>query len=85
MSKILLLLLLLLPAQNLFGAYKIKIAVYKDHANLMTYVSKISEKEYRKNILIEEKNHLHYVTSILYENEKEVNKALSAYKKVFPD
>ena len=62
MNKILLLLALLLPAQNLFGAYKIKIAVYKDHANLMTYVSKISEKEYRKNILIEEKNHLHYVT-----------------------
>ena len=42
-------------------------------------------KDYRKNILIEEKNHLHYVTSTLYESENEVNKALSAYKKVFPD
>lgn len=51
----------------------------------MTYVSHISEASYRKNIIIEEKNHLHYVSSALYESEKEVNKALSAYVKVFPD
>lgn len=51
----------------------------------MTYVAKIAEESYRKNILIEEKNHLHYVTSTLYESENEVNTALSAYKKVFPD
>ena len=51
----------------------------------MTYISKIADADYRKNILIEEKNHLHYVTSTLYENENEASKALSAYKKVFPD
>jgi len=85
MRKTLLSLALLFSAQNLFGAYEVKIAVYKDHANLMTYISKISEESYRKNIRIEEKNNLHYATSTLYENETEVNKALSAYKKVFPD
>ena len=60
-------------------------AVYKDHANLMTYISKIADADYRKNIIIEEKNHLYYVTSTLYENKNEVNKALVAYKKVFQD
>ena len=85
MKKILVLLALLFSAPNLFGAYMIKIAVYKDHANLMTYVSKISVESYRKNILIEKKNHLYYVTSARYESESEVNKALRAYKKVFPD
>ncbi len=85
MKKTFLLFTFLFAASNLFGAYQIKIAVYKDHANLMTYISKIADADYRKNILIEEKNHLHYVTSTLYENENESIKALSAYKKVFPD
>lgn len=85
MKKTFLLFTFLFATSNLFGAYQIKIAVYKDHANLMTYISKIPEADYRKNILIEEKNHLYYVTSSLYENESAVNKALSTYKKVFPD
>jgi len=51
----------------------------------MRFIAKIPEPKYRKNIRIEEKNHLHYVTSISYAYEKEVNKALRAYKKVFPD
>ena len=51
----------------------------------MTYIAKISDTDYRKNILIEEKNHLHYVTSTLYKSERKAKKALSAYKKVFPD
>jgi hypothetical protein len=77
--------LLLLGAPNLFGDYQIKIAVYKDHANLMTYISKIPGKSYRKNIFIKKKNHLHYVTSGLYENKSQANNALTVYKKVFPD
>ncbi len=60
-------------------------AVYKDHTNLMTYISKIADADYRKNIIIEEKNHLYYVTSTHYESKNEVNKALNVYKKVFPD
>lgn len=51
----------------------------------MTYLSKIPVKNYRKNIIIEKKNHLYYATSTLYESKNEVNKALSIYKKVFPD
>lgn len=85
MKQTFLLFTFLFASSDLFGAYKIKIAVYKDHSNLMTYISKIPEADYRKNILIEEKNNLHYVTSTLYESEDEVNKALNSYKKVFPD
>ena len=85
MKNIFLLFTFLFAASNLFGAYQIKIAVYKDHANLMSYISKIPKESYRKNILIKEKNHLYYVTSTLYESESEVKKALGIYKKVFPD
>ncbi len=85
MKKTFLLFTFLFAASNLFGAYQIKIAVYKDHANLMSYISKIPKESYRKNILIKEKNHLYYVTSTLYESESEVKKALGIYKKVFPD
>ncbi len=85
MKKTLILFTFLFAASNLFGGYKVKIAVYKDHANLMAYISKIPGESYRKNISIEEKNHLYYVSSTLYESKTEVNKALSAYKKVFPD
>jgi len=84
-KKTFLLVAFLFAASDLFGAYKIKIAVYKDHANLMRFISKVPGKSYRKNILIEKKNHLHYVTSTLYESENEANKALRRYKKVFPD
>lgn len=85
MKKIFLLLALLFSASNLFGAYKVKIAVYKNHANLMGIISKISVAEYRKNIIIEKKNHLYYVTSTLYESKSEAMKALKVYKKVFSD
>lgn len=85
MKKTFLLFTFLFAASNLFGAYNVKIAVYKDHANLMTYISKVPVETYRKNILIEKKNHLYYVTSTFYKSKNEVNKALSAYKKVFPD
>ena len=69
----------------LFASYTIKIAVYKDEVNLMRFIAKIHEPKYRKNIRIKEKNHLHYVTSVPYLYEQEVNKALKAYKEVFPD
>ena len=85
MKNIFILFVFLFATSNLFGAYQIKIAVYKDHANLMTYISKIYGRSYRKDIIIEKKNHLYYVTSTLYESENEVKKALNAYKKVFPD
>ncbi len=85
MKKTFLLFAFLFAASDLFGAYKVKIAVYKDHANLMAYISKIPGESYRKNIIIEKKNHLYYVSSRLYKSTNDVNKALSAYKKVFPD
>jgi len=85
MKKVFLFCAFFLTTSLLFANYTVKIAVYKDQDNLMRFIAKIPEPQYRKNIQIEEKNHLHYVTSISYEYEKEVNKALRAYKKVFPD
>lgn len=85
MNKILLFLVLLFNTPNLFGAYQIKLAVYKDKANLKANISKVIGNSYKKNILIKEKNHLYYVTSFLYDNKAEVKKALNAYKKVFSD
>jgi len=75
----------LFATTSLVASYTIKIAVYKDHANLMRFIAKVPKERYRKNIIIEQKNHLNYVTSVSYEYEKEVHKALRAYKKVFPD
>lgn len=85
MKKIFILFTFLFAASNLFGAYEVKIAVYKNHASLMTCISNISDAKYRKNIIIEEKNHLYYVTSTFYESENEAKEALTVYKKVFLD
>lgn len=76
---------LFLGVPNLFGAFQLKLAVYKNYANFTKNISKVDREKYRKNILIEEKNNLYYITSILYEKEKDAKKALLAYKKVFAD
>ena len=51
----------------------------------MLEIAKIKASEYRKNIVIEKRNEFYYVTSALYENQSEAQKALNAYKKVFKD
>lgn len=76
---------MLLTASNLFGAYEIKIAKYKNHTYLMLEMAKIKASEYRKNIVIEKRNDFYYVTSTRYESENKVKKALGVYKKMFPD
>lgn len=85
MKNIFILFTFLFVTSNLFGAYNIKIAVYKNHANLMEYMKNIPGEAYRTNIHIEKKNNLYYVTSTIYESENDVKKALHAYKKCFPD
>ena len=85
MKKQILFLSVLLAASNLFGAYEIKIAKYKNHTFLILGIAKIKASEYRKNIVIEKRNEFYYVTSALYESKSEAQKALHAYKKVFKD
>lgn len=85
MKTKILFLTVLLAASNLFGAYEVKIAKYTNHTFLILAVSKIKESEYRKNIVIEKRNEFYYVTSVLYENQSEAQKALNAYRKIFKD
>jgi len=85
MKTKILFLTVLLTASNLFGAYEIKIAKYKNHTFLMLAIAKIKASEYRKNIVIEKRNEFYYVTSAGYESQSEAQKALHVYKKVFKD
>lgn len=85
MKKQIVFLTLFFAASNLFGAYEIKIAMYKNHHFLLAMVAKVKEPEYRKNIVIQKKDQSYYVTSPLYETKSEARKALHAYKKVFND
>jgi len=71
-------------ATTLFGAYEVKIAVYKNAKNLHASVAKISNAKYRNSIKIEKKHNLYYAHAILASN-KEAVKALHDYKKVFQD
>jgi hypothetical protein len=85
MKTKILFLTVLLAASNLFGAYEVKIAKYKNHTFLMLEIAKIKESEYRKNIVIQKRNEFYYVTSAVYESQSEAQKALHVYKKVFED
>ena len=85
MKKQIVFLTLFLAASNLFGAYEVKIAMYKNHHFLMAMIAKVKEPEYKKNIVIQKKDQSYYVTSPVYETKGEARKALRAYKKVFKD
>ncbi len=85
MKKQILFLTLFLAASNLFGAYEVKIAVYKNHHFLKAMIAQVKEPEYRKNIVIQKEAQSYYVTSPVYETKGEARKALHTYKKVFKD
>lgn len=85
MKKTFFLFTLFFATSNLFAAYQVKIAVYKEHKNLKVNISKIASKKYRKDIIVKKKRHLYYVTSRVYGSKSESNKALAVYKKVFHD
>lgn len=85
MKKIFIFCAFIFTFSPLLASYTVKIAVYKNHANLMKVIAKIPVTKYRKNIIIEKKRRLYYVISVPYIHKKEVYKALQAYKKVFPD
>lgn len=68
----------------LFGAYDVKIGVYKNVKNLRANIAKIKSAKYRKSILIEKKQRLYYAHAILPSN-KDARNALHVYKSVFKD
>lgn len=85
MQKLLLSLLwLLLSTTTLFGAYDVKIGVYKNAKNLKANIAKIKPAKYRNYIHIKKKNNLNYVHAVI-EGNKEARNALHAYKRVFED
>ncbi|MDQ7047344.1 MAG: SPOR domain-containing protein [Sulfurovum sp.] len=84
-KKTLLLFTFIVASSNLFGAYVVKLAVYKNYTNLMTVIAKIPDERYRKNIVIEKKDDYHYLTSTRYESKTEAKKALGSYRIAFSD
>jgi len=84
MQKFLALLVISFYATTLFGAYDVKIGVYKNAKNLRANIAKIKNTKYRKSIVIEKKNRLYYAHAIL-PSSKDARNALHAYKRVFND
>jgi len=84
MQKFLALLVISFYATTLFGAYDVKIGVYKNAKNLRANIAKIKSTKYRKSIVIEKKNRLYYAHAIL-PSSKDARNALHAYKRVFDD
>lgn len=75
---------LLLLSTVLFGAYDIKIGVYKNEKNLRANIAKIKDAKYRKSIIVEKKRNLYYVHAVIDSN-KEAKNALRVYKRIFKD
>jgi hypothetical protein len=84
MQKLLALLVIFFYATTLFGAYDVKIGVYKNAKNLRANIAKIKNTKYRKSIVVEKKNRLYYAHAIL-PSSKDARNALHAYKRVFDD
>lgn len=82
--KLFLVFFTLFYATTLFGAYEVKIAVYKNAKNLHAAIAKISKAKYRNSIKVEKKHNLYYAHAILASNKEAAN-ALHDYKKVFQD
>lgn len=84
MQKFLALLVIFFYTTTLFGAYDVKIGVYKNAKNLRENIAKIKNVKYKKHVKIEKKNRLYYAHAVLNSNH-EAKKALMAYKPVFKD
>jgi len=84
MQKLLLLLGIFFYSTMLFGAYDVKIGVYKNGENLRHNIARVANIKYRKSIMVERKNHLYYAHAVLT-NGVDAKNALHAYKRVFKD
>ena len=84
MKKLLVLLSIFFYTTTLFGAYDVKLGVYKNAKNLRINIAKVKSYKYRKQIIVEKKGRLHYVHAVIDSN-KEARNALRAYKSVFKD
>jgi hypothetical protein len=84
MQKLVVLLGMFLTTTTLFGAYDVKIGVYKNGENLRHNIAKVGNTKYRKRIIVERKNRLYYAHAVLTSNADAKN-ALHAYKRVFKD
>jgi len=69
----------------LFGAYEIKLGVYKNTKNLQLNIEKIKPSKYKNYISVRRKNNLNYVHAVIDGNKREVEQALKVYKSIFKE
>lgn len=84
MIKLIVSLSILFYTTTLFGAYDVKLGVYKNVKNVHANIAKIKNTKYRKSIIIDKKRNKYYVHAII-ESNKEARNALRAYRRIFKD
>ncbi len=84
MKKFLVFFMVFTYTTTLFGAYDVKIGVYKNAKNLRANIAKIKSSKYRKYIIVQKKNNLNYVHAVI-DSGVEAQKALHSYKRIFKD
>ena len=84
MKKLLVLFSVVAHTSMLFGAYDVKLGVYKNAKNLRANIAKVKSSKYRNYIVVQKRNNLNYVHAVI-DSGAEAKKALYAYKHVFKD
>jgi len=69
----------------LFGAYDIKLGVFKNVENLRVNIAKIKPYTFRKQIIVKNKKGFYYTYAIVKGNSIQAHKALRVYRRIFKD
>jgi len=84
MNIIVVIFTIIMYTSMLFGAYDVKIGVYKNAKNLHAKILQIKNTTYRKYVVVDKRGKFHYAHAVLSTNKK-AHQALRIYKRVFPD
>ena len=85
MKKILLLLIFIFSTSVLFGAYDIKLGVFKNVKNLRANIAKVKPYTFRKQIIVKKRKGFYYTNAIVKGSSSQAKKALIAYQRIFQD
>jgi len=85
MKKLFLLWVLIFSTSTLFGAYDIKLGVFKNVKNLRVNIAKIKPYTLRKQIIIKNKKGFYYTHATVSGSRSQADKALKAYRRIFKD
>jgi len=69
----------------LFGAYDIKLGVFKNVKNLRANIAKVKPYTFRKQIIVKNRKSLYYTYAIVKGSYTQANKALKVYRRIFKD